>query len=201
MIFGVRRWPIFATLIVIAAAGIMVMLGFWQLQRLEQKRVMLADYAAAQAMSSEAIYPSNDPAEIDAALYRRASFICRATSGAWQSIAGRGRQDQTGYVHITRCGIGDGRTAYVQAGWTPGPTPPDWNGGPVSGVIVPYIGGGGARLIADPPLGGLQASAIPDPGDLPNNHLAYAFQWFIFAATALVIFVLALKRRQAGEPR
>ena len=196
MILGVRRWPIFATLIVVVAAGIMVMLGFWQLQRLEHKRVMLADYAAAQAMSSQAAYPSNDPAEIDAALYRRASFVCRSTSGGWQSIAGRGRQDQTGYVHIILCSIDDDRTAYVQAGWTPGPTPPDWSGGPVSGVIVPFSGGGGARLIADPPLGGLGASAIPDPADLPNNHLAYAFQWFIFALTALVIYVLALRRKQ-----
>ena len=198
MILGVRRWPIFTTLIVVAAAGIMVMLGFWQLQRLEQKRVMLADYAAAEAMLSEAVYPSNDPAAIEAALYRRASFDCRSTSGGWQSIAGRNRMDQTGYVHIILCGIDDGRTAYVQAGWTPGPTPPAWTGGPVSGVIVPYIGGGGARLIADPPLGGLEASAIPDPGDLPNNHLAYAVQWFIFALTALVIYVLALGRKQRG---
>jgi len=29
----------------------------------------------------------------------------------------------------------------------------------------------------------------------PNNHLSYAIQWFFFAATALVIYVLALRKR------
>jgi surfeit locus 1 family protein len=196
MIFGIRRWPILPTMVVLAAAAVMVMLGFWQLDRLKQKEAMLADYAQAQAMSSEAEYPSADPAQIEAALYRRATIDCRFTSGGWQSIAGRSRQDQTGYVHIILCGIDRDRTAYVQAGWTPGPTPPGWQGGPVSGIIVPYHGGGGARLIADPPLGGAGASAIPDPGDLPNNHLAYAVQWFLFALTSLVIYILALRRKQ-----
>jgi surfeit locus 1 family protein len=196
--FGIRRWPIIPSLVVVAAAAVMVMLGFWQLQRLEQKEAMLADYAAAQAMSSEARYPSADPAEIEAALYRRARFDCRSTSGEWQSIAGRNRQDQTGYVHIILCQMEDGRPAWVQAGWTPGPTPPDWRGGEVSGIIVPFNGGGGARLIADPPIGGIAASAIPDPAELPNNHLAYAVQWFIFALTALVIYVLALRSKQRG---
>ena len=198
MIFGIRRWPIIPTLVVLVSAAIMVMLGFWQLDRLKQKEAMLADYAAAQSMSSEARYPSADPAEIEAVLYRRARVNCRSTSGGWQSIAGRNRQDQTGYVHIILCAIGDGRTAWVQAGWTPGPTPPAWHGGEVGGIIVRYNGGNGARLIADPPLGGLGASAIPDPADLPNNHLAYAVQWFIFALTALVIYVLALRSKQRG---
>jgi surfeit locus 1 family protein len=50
--------------------------------------------------------------------------------------------------------------------------------------------------VADPPVGGLAANAAPDPADLPNNHLAYAGQWFFFALTALVIYVLALRRRR-----
>jgi surfeit locus 1 family protein len=37
------------------------------------------------------------------------------------------------------------------------------------------------RLVADPPLAGLAANAAPDPSDIPNNHLAYAVQWFLFA--------------------
>ena len=50
------------------------------------------------------------------------------------------------------------------------------------------------ELVADPPVAGLQANAPPDPRDLPNNHMAYAFQWFFFAITALVIYGLALRR-------
>jgi surfeit locus 1 family protein len=68
---------------------------------------------------------------------------------------------------------------------------PAWTGGEVTGVIAP-----GPRLVADPPLAGLEAMTRPDPGELPNNHLAYAGQWFFFALTALVIYVLALRRRR-----
>ena len=63
----------------------------------------------------------------------------------------------------------------------------------VAGIIAPA--GEGIRLIADPPQAGLEPLAMPDPADLPDNHLAYAGQWFFFALTALVIYVLALRRR------
>ena len=55
------------------------------------------------------------------------------------------------------------------------------------------------RIIANPPLAGLSANAVPDPSDLPNNHLAYAVQWFLFALTALVIYFLALRKRLAAS--
>ena len=35
----------------------------------------------------------------------------------------------------------------------------------------------------------------PSGADVPNNHLAYAVQWFIFAAAALIIYILAVRRR------
>jgi cytochrome oxidase assembly protein ShyY1 len=54
------------------------------------------------------------------------------------------------------------------------------------------------RLIADPPLAGLEANAVPDPASMPNNHFGYAIQWFLFALTALTIYVLALRKRLAG---
>ncbi|HBM05474.1 MAG TPA: threonine synthase, partial [Erythrobacter sp.] len=44
-------------------------------------------------------------------------------------------------------------------------------------------------------VAGLAPLAPPDPRDLPNNHLAYAGQWFFFALTALIIYILALRRR------
>jgi cytochrome oxidase assembly protein ShyY1 len=30
---------------------------------------------------------------------------------------------------------------------------------------------------------------------MPNNHLAYAVQWFLFAAIALIIYIIAVRRR------
>jgi surfeit locus 1 family protein len=49
------------------------------------------------------------------------------------------------------------------------------------------------------PVAELAPLAPPDPADIPNNHLAYAGQWFFFALTALVIYVLALRRRWRTE--
>ena len=39
-------------------------------------------------------------------------------------------------------------------------------------------------LVADTPPAGLAANGTPDLGAVPNNHLAYAGQWFFFAAVA-----------------
>jgi surfeit locus 1 family protein len=36
---------------------------------------------------------------------------------------------------------------------------------------------------------------------VPNNHLAYAVQWFLFAAVASVIYVLALRWRGRNGKR
>ncbi|MES2300627.1 MAG: SURF1 family cytochrome oxidase biogenesis protein, partial [Pseudomonadota bacterium] len=69
-----------------------------------------------------------------------------------------------------------------------------WRGGWVSGIIAP-MGKAAVRVVADPPLAGLQANARPDPKDLPNNHWSYAIQWFLFAAVALIIYAIALRKR------
>ncbi|MBF9150521.1 SURF1 family protein [Novosphingobium jiangmenense] len=188
-----RRVPIVSTVIVIAAVLTMIGLGVWQLERLQWKQSLLAHYTAAMADKAEAPFPSANTQEIEAVLFRHSSVNCRFTS-EWNSISGRNANDQAGYVHVVLCGIEGNRTAYVQAGWTQGPQHPDWKGGPVSGLIAPYIGGT-ARLIADPPAPGFEASAKPDPNDIPNNHLAYAVQWFFFAGVALVIYTLALRKR------
>jgi cytochrome oxidase assembly protein ShyY1 len=53
-------------------------------------------------------------------------------------------------------------------------------------------------LIARAAPPGLKASAPPSGDDVPNNHLAYAVQWFFFALAAAVIYVLAVRRRRGG---
>ena len=50
-------------------------------------------------------------------------------------------------------------------------------------------------LVADPPLAGLDPNPGPDLSAVPNNHLAYAVQWFVFASLAALIYALALRRR------
>lgn len=50
-------------------------------------------------------------------------------------------------------------------------------------------------LVADTPAPGLDANPRPGIDGIPNNHLAYALQWFLFAAIAAIIYVLAVARR------
>jgi surfeit locus 1 family protein len=50
-------------------------------------------------------------------------------------------------------------------------------------------------LVADTPAPGLMPNPGPDPSSIPNNHLAYAVQWFLFAGLALLIYALALRKR------
>jgi surfeit locus 1 family protein len=55
-------------------------------------------------------------------------------------------------------------------------------------------------LIADQAASGLEPTARPELSSVPNNHLAYAVQWFLFAGVAAIIYVLALRLRAAQEP-
>lgn len=186
-----RRVPVLPTLLVGAAAAVMMALGIWQLGRAEWKADLLARYGAAQEAPGEVAWPRT-PEAVEAALYRRSSLTCdhvldtRATAG--HSAAGA-----SGWVHMVRCAIDGGGEAEVALGWSREPSEPQWAGGRVTGWIAPA--GEGARLVAAPARAGLEQAARPDPSDLPNNHLAYAGQWFFFALTALVIYWLALRRR------
>ena len=92
-----------------------------------------------------------------------------------------------------------GGEAEIALGWSRDPAQVDWDGGEVEGVIAPGRSGA-ARLIASRPPPGLALLAAPDPADIPNNHLAYAVQWFLFAAVAAVVYALALRKRLAAPP-
>ncbi|PTR09806.1 MULTISPECIES: SURF1 family protein [unclassified Novosphingobium] len=189
-----RRIPVLPTCIVLLAVAMMIGLGFWQLQRKVQKEALLARFAAA--LVNPALVPFPVAGDGKAVLYRRATFDCQVQPGLWDSVGGRNAAGESGYVHIAHCQAPGGMPALVQLGWSRDPHPPQWDGGRVTGRIAPFHKI--TRLVADPPLAGLGANAAPDPSDIPNNHLAYAVQWFLFAAVALVIYALALRRRAKG---
>lgn len=189
----IRRLPLLATLLVLAAVATMIGLGIWQLGRAEWKADLKTRYAAAAASDGEIRWP-DDPAQFANALYRRSRLTCSEVLSR-DAISGRNAAGEAGWAQIAHCRLPDGAVAPVQLGWSRDPANANWDGGEARGRIARY--GDGLRLIADPPLAGLEASAPPDPSDLPDNHLAYAWQWFFFAATAMVIFVVALRRRLA----
>ena len=189
------RIPIIPTIIVAAAVATMIALGVWQLGRRAEKEALISRYQAA-LKSSEAITPF--PSIPQDYLFRATIYPCRKVIG-WEAISGRSAKGQSGFVHVAQCegpyamprqgGLGE-----VIVGWSRSPDSPMWSGGEVKGLIA---SGGkyGWRVIASQPLAGLEPNAKPDPADLPNNHLAYAGQWFFFALTALIIYVLAIRRR------
>ena len=187
-----RRLPIIPTIIVAAAVATMIALGVWQLRRAEWKEGLLARYHQAQTMSSNVPWPRTD-AQLEKSMFRWSQFECQRVLGI-RSGAGTSASGEKGWRHTARCAIDGGGEAEVALGWSFAPEPPQWSGGEVSGIIGP-----GGVLYTAQVAPGLKPLAPPDPNDLPNNHLMYAGQWFFFALTALVIYVLALRKRWRGQ--
>lgn len=193
------RLPVLATAIVAAAVAAMIGLGIWQIRRADWKAGLIAAYEANQARPPIA-WPNILPKDDRDLLYRRAAGFCVAPV-AWREVAGRNRRGEPGWSHIASCSTGgaEGPGMTVDAGWSTAPKPPAWKGGAVSGTIVPDHRNR-IRLVADMPAPGLQPSAPTAPRDVPNNHMAYAVQWFLFALTAAVIYLVALARRRKTVP-
>ena len=182
------RVPIIPTIIVLAAVATMIGLGIWQLARRAEKEALIARYEAAADVGEVVVFPlSGDGEDV---LFRRSQVACAGVTGI-EPVSGTSAKGQKGWVQRARCVVSPDASVDVDLGYTRSIARPAFTGGIITGVIAP-----GPRLVADPPVAGLQAMAKPDPGDLPNNHLAYAGQWFFFALTALVIYVLALRRRR-----
>ncbi len=186
-----RRVPVVPTLIVAAAVATMVALGIWQLRRAEWKGELIDRYREAQAMSASVPWP-RDPAGLEQVLFRWSEFDCERVLGI-RTTAATSASGESGVSQVARCEVEGGGEAEVALGWSRPTQQLEWDGGRVSGIV-----GLGGVLHATPPAPGLEPLAVPDPGDLPNNHLAYAGQWFFFALTAVVIYVLALRRRWRG---
>lgn len=188
------KWPVIPTILVGVAVAIMIGLGIWQLQRKGQKEALLSRYEAAEGLEPVA-WPSVPDANA-LPLYRKSSLMCIKVIG-WQSVSGSNSSGKAGFAHVASCQTGgaEGPGAKVAVGWSERPVSPTWNGGAINGIIAPD-NAQLIKLVATDELEGLQLLARPSPEQIPNNHLLYAIQWFIFAAAAAVIYVLALRKRR-----
>ncbi|WP_380783388.1 SURF1 family cytochrome oxidase biogenesis protein [Sphingomonas sp. R86520] len=201
-----RRVPIIPTILVTLAIAAMIALGLWQLiDRLPKKEAFLVQLAANPAKPPMAFPRVPD----EALLFRRATGVCLQPTGI--TLAGAGK---FGFRAIAQCRTGaDGPGMIVQLGTTRDPMAKiAWAGGEVSGYIShapdgrSLIGSLFAHsaqrlmLVADTPQAGLSPNGRPDIATVPNNHLAYAGQWFFFAAIAAIIYTLALRRRPRTAP-
>ena len=190
-----RRIPIVPTVIVLAAVAVMLSLGVWQWGRADWKAGLLDRYASAGG-EAPVSFPTAS-ADVEPALYRRTTVTCERVLES-SALAGKNQAGTVGWAQTAKCELAGGGEADLVLGWSIQPdAQAGFVGGEVSGIIGPGRDGM-ARLIADPPIAPLQANAAPDPSDIPNNHLSYAFQWFFFALTALVIYGLALRKRWRG---
>ncbi len=201
------RIPILPTLLVLGAIAMMVRLGIWQLQRADEKEALLARYSVAAELP-EIAFPAM--ASDESSLFRRSAANCQEP-GAAKVEGGLNRDGVAGWRHTITCGKGaEGQGLTVDIGWSSRfDETVTWNGGPVRGIIsrqpdhrsllAKAMGAGkppGLMLVLTVPAPGLKPSALPSLQDIPNNHLAYAVQWFVFAGVAAAIYGLALWQRR-----
>ena len=194
-----RRAPVLPTLIVCLAVAAMVALGLWQLlDRLPKKQAYLAQLAAnpARPVIAFPLFPD------DSLLFRRTVADCHPPITIRRAGAGA-----AGFRLIATCAVPQG-SLQVQLGTTHDPRKEvAWPGGRVSGYVSHAPDSRSLiesafdhrpqamLLVADTPAAGLESNPRPDTDGVPNNHLAYAIQWFLFAAIAAIIYGLAVARR------
>ena len=206
-----RRIPVLPTIAVAVLVATMVALGFWQLGRAHE-RDAAKERMIAHARLPLIEYPYARPLREDL-LFRRLSADC-ASVRSWETRGGEAANGQTGWRHIATCVSPLGTTFKADLGVSSSPEgQPEWRGGQITGAAVraPDASGMSDRImhrqapralmiVAEAPAPGLAASRQPDPSEETNSSWSYAGQWFLFALTALVIYVLALRKRWRERP-
>ncbi len=196
----IRRIPIIPTIVVLAAVALMISLGLWQIRRAHWKEGLLAQYAQAEKLPP-ITWPTGPLRESQLPLFRHATGLCQRIV-ANRAVAGENVAGEPGYAQVVDCATGaEGPGMSVELGWSKDPNAKaDWQGGLVSGIIAPDRRSR-MRLVAASAPPGLEQSAPPSLSSIPNNHRSYAVQWFAFAATALLIYGLALRKRLKDGPK
>lgn len=204
-----RRFPVIPT--VITAVGIIILcgLGRWQLERREWKHDLIARLTAAPNL------PPVTPAEFRAAMmgdlsvqYRRANIDCFAgPKKPYDLRPGSSASGDSGFFVIVSCRPNALPPDIVAvAGWTRRVDAQDQVitlDYQLSGIIIerPY-GDAPNRprfmLIPDTAIPPLARPRQPSAADLPDNHLAYAGQWFGLAIALAAIYGLWLRRRMVA---
>ena len=206
-----RSWiPLVAAVVV---AAVCVRLGFWQLDRLAQRRERNAVIEAA----------FRDPpvplGQLRADSLRR--FRRVIVRGQWDyaretTIAGRTRGGSPGAHIVTPMRLADGTIVFVNRGWVYSPDArtvdlASWHegeGGDVLGYIdevppsirgtvtTPYVVAL-ADTVTAPTVEPTRPARLPPPAFRDEGpHLNYAVQWFSFAAIALIGTPLVVRRQR-----
>ncbi len=198
-----RRLPVLPTLVVALAVSAMIALGAWQLHRAAWKEALLAEYSRAMTLPAVDLDPllaSGRP--LPDLSFRRALVTCDARDAAVTAQAGRSLTDVSGQAYYVDCrpgAAGDAGRLRINAGWADRPDAARrlTLSGIVAGRLNVVGADGPITLVSATPAAPLAiASAPPAIDAIPNNHLSYAVQWFAFALTAAIIYLLALRARR-----
>ena len=195
----IRRLPIVPTVLVAMVVAGCIAAGIWNLHRANFHQAELRSYEAASRLPPIA-FPTAPLQDKQLPIYRHATGNCLRVTKLRTSV-GENQAGEPGFAIIVDCATGaEGPGMSVQVGWSKNPNATtSWKGGLVSGEIVrdklTRI-----RLVAATPAPGLAANATVKAAVSvsPQQNRGYAIQFFAFAATALVIYALAVRKRMTG---
>ena len=197
-----RRLPVIPTLIVAAFVAACIAAGVWNLGRAKFHQSELRNYQTAMHLPP-VTFPTAPVRDEELPIYRSATGNCLRVINR-RATAGENRSGEPGFVIVVDCASGaEGPGMSVQLGWSKNPNAiTSWKGGMVSGVIakdsISRI-----RLVAASPAPGLEPNGPVKPAISvpPEQNRGYAIQFFSFAAIALIVYGLALRKRWREEPK
>jgi surfeit locus 1 family protein len=215
------RNSIFAMVLGLSGAAVLIWLGVWQMQRLEWKQAIIARAAGMIAADPVALPAAPDP---EADRYRAVSVAGRFT-GEEAHVLTSTREAGPGYLVIAGYETAEGRRILIDRGFipetekaTPRPprpvevtgnlnwpddvtpsTPPYdagraiWYGRDVAGIAA-LLGTEPVLVIARSDTGDGIASRPVTTAGFRNDHFEYAVTWFLLAAVWLGMTVFLLWR-------
>lgn len=221
-----RRY-VFPILMGLAGVAVLTSLGFWQLRRMEEKRLYIAEI---EARISNAAIPL--PAAPEEAAHKfQAVFAEGRFTGEFLEVLAGQKGASPGVLVIEAFALPDGRRIMVQRGFigeadrstprkasearveghlhwpqdTGASTPPPdaktglWFARDV-GAMAAKLDTEATFIVASGPTGDGIAPTPLDSHGIPDNHWAYAVQWFLLAVTwaGMTVYLLwRIKRRTA----
>lgn len=221
-----RRY-LFPLLLGVVGVSILMSLGVWQMRRMEEKRVYLADMEARIAAAPIAL-PDQPEEERDK--FRAVAVEGRFTGEFVEVLAGQ-RGASPGVLVIEAFELPGGRRILVQRGFieddrrdVPRPAmaarvegnlhwpqdadsftpPPDEKTGLWFARDVPAMAAKlhteATLIVAAKPVGDGITPVPVDTSAIPNNHWGYAIQWFLLAVTwaGMTAFLLWRIRRRTA---
>jgi len=204
-----RRF-LFPLVLGVVGVAVLTSLGFWQLRRMEEKRLYLA---TIEARIHNAPIPLPDLPTAELHKFQAVMVVGAFTGDYLEVLAGQ-RGSSPGVQIVEAFALPSGRRVLVERGFladadraTPRTTtkttveghlhwpqetdaftpPPDPQTGLWFARDVPAmaakLGTEPTLIVVSAPTGDGIAPTPVDTSDIPNNHWGYAIQWFLLAAT------------------